>query len=173
MFQSAKAIRININLRRPALGAVIVPQPADNLNDGHALLLCGIPGNNNLSPGAQVIQIPATVGSFSDYQTLTTSDGLGGTRYSAHATASPLNPNEPNYEQYFSALQSQCPNDGSIPFAYVPCDAIVQVQRKEGGIATIQSDLSCTLEPNCATLGYNATTRKFDARFYDCTGVMK
>lgn len=150
------------NLRPgPQLGADIVPF-------GHALLLCGDPGNNNLSPGEQVIEIPATVGSFSNYRTLTKSDGLGGA-YRARVTASPL-----NYEQHFSVLQSQCPNDW-IPFAYVPCNAIVQVQRKEYGIPTTYSKLSCTLDKpltldnECATLGYNATTRKFDARFYDCT----
>lgn len=144
------------------LGANIVPF-------GNALLLCGSPpGNNNLSPGEQVIEIPATVGSFSNYRTLTNGDGLGGGRYRALVSASPLND-----EQHFSVLQSQCPNDW-IPFAYVPCNAIVEVQRKEDDISTTYSTLSCTLDKpltldnECATLGYNATTRRFDARSYDC-----
>lgn len=152
-----------------ALGAVNVPQPETNLNAGHALLLCGTPGNNNLSPGIQVREISATVGAFSAFQNVTKSDGLGGTTYGVQVTASPLNPEEPNFVQYFSALKSKCPNNNWTPLDYVPCDVIVQVQRKENGSTTIQSDLFCTLEPNCATLGHNETTRKFDARFYDCT----
>lgn len=145
------------------LGANIVPS-------GQALLLCGDPRNNNLSPGEQVIEIPATVGPFSNYLAITTSDRLvKSNTYGARVTASPLND-----EQYLPVLQSQCPTD-LIPFAYVPCNAIVEVQRNVSGIQKTYSKLSCTLDKpltldnECATLGYNATTLKFDARFYDCT----
>ena len=167
----------------PKLGTVIVPQPENNLSAGNALLLCGNPGeNNNLPSGTQVVQIPVTVGSFSDYWTISKDDKLSGgaNKYGVNVSASPLNPLEPNYQQYYDALTTYCPNANWIPVDYVPCDMTLQVKRLEndGTTSTTFSSMSCTLDDpattgvnECFTLGYNSTTRKFDSRPYNCTLV--
>jgi len=143
----------------PTLRCDLTPQATTSGPAG--LLICGAPGNNNPSPGIQVVQIFSTVAGFGASQTLTKNDKQTGGVYTKNVFT----------HADLSSLSSFCPNTGWIVLDYVPCTAAITATQSDDVNGVVDfADFVCTLS-NCANLPFvsDQTGVHFVRQQYSCT----
>jgi len=136
----------------PKLSCDVTPSQTEN-----GALLCGNPGKQgHTAPGAQIVSVPP-IASFGANTGIRKQDIRSGGVAEVTVIASPN----------LTALNVFCPNPNWVALDYAPCAASIDAKQSDK-IGTIDTaTFSCTLD--CATLGYDPVTKKFERRQYDCT----